>query len=385
MRSRGRASALPPNKSKGHADLNVVMDCTPLLVRSAGVKTYLYHLYENLKQQQGDRIRPFPPFRSLSSLDLEHNATRGFSAKAAVALALGANYLPLPLLNPFGWGSDLFHTSNLIRNPPRNVRLTSTIHDLTCWITPELHHRTNIDLDHQFAERVLRKADRLIAVSEASRQDAARVLGLDPARIETIHHGVDNRFFHTHPEEAWAKFSLHTYILSVGTVEPRKNLGRLLDAFETLPAEMRAEFPLVIAGPIGWEKPSLVARLKSTAHVRYLGYVDDADLPSLTAGATVFAYPSLYEGFGFPVAQAMACGVPVVTSNVSSLPEVLGEGGVLVDPRSEAEIASALSRLLTSPAGRTRLGTAGRARAAQCFRWERCARQTWSFFERACA
>lgn len=360
------------------------MDCTPLLVRSAGVKTYLYHLYENLKQQQGGRIQPFPPFRSLAALDLENNATRGFSAKAAVALALSANYLPLPLLNPFGRGADLFHTSNLIRNPPRNVRLTSTIHDLTCWITPELHHQTNIDLDHQFAERVLRKARRLIAVSDATREDAVRVLGLDPARIDTIHHGVDDRFFTAHPEQAWEKFDLDSYILCVGTVEPRKNLRRLLDAHGLLAADLRAQFPLVIAGPIGWEKPDLIARLKSTPHVRYLGYVPDSELPSLTAGATVFAYPSLYEGFGFPVAQAMACGVPVLTSNVSSLPEVLGEGGVLADPRSESEIAGALSRLLTSPSERTRLGAAGRDRAARCFRWDRCARQTWSFFERAC-
>jgi glycosyltransferase involved in cell wall biosynthesis len=113
--------------------------------------------------------------------------------------------------------------------------------------------------------------------------------------------------------------------------------------------------------------------------------VDDADRPSLTAGAAVFVYPSFYEGFGFPVAQAMACGVPVITSAVSSLPEILGEGGVLVDPASTADLSAALSRLLTSASERSRLGSLGRARAERCYRWERCARQTWSFFERACS
>jgi alpha-1,3-rhamnosyl/mannosyltransferase len=123
-----------------------------------------------------------------------------------------------------------------------------------------------------------------------------------------------------------------------------------------------------------------MARLRgSAAGVRHLGYVPEADLPGITAGAAVFAYPSLYEGFGFPVAQAMAAGVPVITSNLSSLPEIAGGAAALVDPRSIAEIRGALERLLTSPAMRERLAREGKVQARR-FRWENCARESVEFF-----
>ena len=117
----------------------------------------------------------------------------------------------------------------------------------------------------------------------------------------------------------------------MGTIEPRKNVDLLLDAFESLPLPLREHHDLVIAGPIGWNVDRVVDRLRL---VRYLGYIPEPDLAPLTAAAEVFVYPSLYEGFGFPVAQAMAAGVPVITSNVSSLPEIAGNASLLVDPRA---------------------------------------------------
>jgi glycosyltransferase involved in cell wall biosynthesis len=139
---------------------------------------------------------------------------------------------------------------------------------------------------------------------------------------------------------------------------------------------------LVIAGASGWSGEKTLARLASKpAGVRYLGYVSEDELPGLTAGATAFIYPSLYEGFGFPVAQALAAGVPVITSNTSCLPEIAGDGALLVDPRSPAEIQRALERLLTSAALRQQLRAAGVARA-QRYRWEICARKSLEFFHR---
>jgi alpha-1,3-rhamnosyl/mannosyltransferase len=170
--------------------------------------------------------------------------------------------------------------------------------------------------------------------------------------------------------------------LYVGTVEPRKNLDRLLDAWQTLPASVREAFDLVFAGPQGWQSTGTLARLGApTPGVRYLGYVPEPDLPGITAGATVFVYPSLYEGFGFPVAQAMAAGVPVITSNLSSLPEVTGGAARLIDPHSPAELHAALDCLLTSPATCAQLAASGRIQA-QRFRWDLCARQSIDFFER---
>ena len=143
---------------------------------------------------------------------------------------------------------------------------------------------------------------------------------------------------------------------------------------------MRDQYDLVIAGPAGWASEQTMARLSSQPRgVHYIGYIREKDLPGLTAGAAVFAYPSLYEGFGFPVAQAMAARVPVLTSTTSCLPEVAGPGALCVDPRSPSELSYALERLLESADFRTQLASGGRARAER-YRWQTCALESWEFF-----
>jgi glycosyltransferase involved in cell wall biosynthesis len=165
----------------------------------------------------------------------------------------------------------------------------------------------------------------------------------------------------------------------VGTIEPRKNLDTLLDAWKQLNPDIRARFDLLIAGPQGWGTEATVERIRAEA--MYLGYVSETELPGLVAGATVFVYPSLYEGFGFPVVQAMAARVPVLTSNTSCLPEITAGAALLTDPRSAFEIANGLTRLLESESERQTLAENGRQRAA-LFRWETCARQSLEFFHR---
>src|SRR5438128_122113 len=203
------------------------------------------------------------------------------------------------------------------------------------------------------ATPLLLRAAGLIAISESTKADTIRVLGLASERIEVIYPGVSDAFFGARPTAR-----KKPYILFVGTIEPRKNVDVLLDAYAALP--MRAEYDLVVAGPVGWADTSTVRRLRSgIAGVNYVGYVPEQELPGLTAGATVFVYPSLYEGFGLPVAQAMAAGAPVITSNVSSLPEVGGDSTILVDPQSPAELTSALQRLLLSPELRSQMSISG--------------------------
>jgi alpha-1,3-rhamnosyl/mannosyltransferase len=164
------------------------------------------------------------------------------------------------------------------------------------------------------------------------------------------------------------------YVLAVGTLEPRKNLPRLIAAWTRLPEELRSAHALALVGPRGWDDEEVLAAARA-AGVRLLGRVGDAQLHALYANATAFAYPSLYEGFGLPVLEAMAAGAPVLTSLSSSLPEVAGDAALLVDPRDTAAIAAGLERLLRDAGLRERLRVAGRARAA-AFSWERTARET---------
>ena len=366
--------------------MRVAIDAAPLLVRSAGVKNYLYHWILHLRRAAGaENVLTVPAMRNLGGLDHEHSVAGFWRTWSGLAALAAVNFADIPLLDWFGPAVDVFHTSNLLRHPPRKTTLTATIHDMTCWLMPELHAAANVRADKEFAHR-LRRANRLIAVSASTRDDAVRLLGLDAGKIEVIHSGVAEEFFEVSPDAAAAaraKYALdRPFVLFLGTVEPRKNLDLLLDAFAALPASLREEFELVVAGPLGWAPAATVARLKAGGGVRYLGYVPESAVAPLTAAATVFAYPSLYEGFGFPVAQAMAAGVPVVTSAVSSLPEIVGDAALTVDPHSASELRDALSRLLLSPALRGELAASGVARA-NLFRWEACAEKSLRFFERA--
>jgi alpha-1,3-rhamnosyl/mannosyltransferase len=362
--------------------MRVVIDATPLLVRSAGVKNYLYHWIMHLRRAAGPAaITTFPPLSSVRPLTHEASVAGPLRTVGGLAALALSNHTPLPVLDFLTAGAQVFHASVLIRHPPRHARLTATVHDLTGFLMPELHPNANLVAESSFAQ-LARRADGLIAVSESTRLDAIRVLGIAPEKITTIHSGIADAFFDP-PGEAIDKVRLRyglarPFVLFVGTIEPRKNLDLLLDAFESLPLVLRDHYQLVIAGPIGWNSHRTAKRLDM---VRYLGYIPEPDLAPLTAAAEAFVYPSLYEGFGFPVAQAMAAGVPVITSNVSSLPEVAGNAALLVDPRSQSELHNALARLLTSPELRISLAAAGRERA-RAFRWEECAAKSLEFFRK---
>jgi alpha-1,3-rhamnosyl/mannosyltransferase len=360
--------------------MRVAVDALPLLVRSAGVKNYLYYWIAHLRRAAGtDSVATFPSLAGLGELQHDRSIAGRWRTLSGLASLALANYTPLPVLRLAARGADVFHATNLVRHPPRGMRLSTTLHDMTSYLMPELHPRANLRADRAFAG-LLRRADGIIAVSASTRDDAVRALGIPQERIAVIHSGIADAFFSPGAaavDEVRRRYSLaRPFVLFVGTVEPRKNLDGLLDAWAAVPATIREEFDLVLAGPIGWASPQTAARVRS---MNYLGYVPEADMAPLTAAAAVFAYPSLYEGFGFPVAQAMAAGVPVLTSNVSSLPEIAGDAALLVDPRSLQELRDALVRLLTSPGLCASLAARGRARA-QRFRWETCAAQSWAFF-----
>ena len=365
--------------------MRVTIDAVPLLVRSAGVKNYLYYWTRHLSQEsRGVEIRLFPFLGEPPRLDHEDSVVNPIATYARLGLLFLLNRIPNDVV---GWTDpaiDLFHTCKLL-HPPRRAKLTATVHDLTCWLMPEMHPPGNVAADQAFTERILQRADGLIAVSEATRSDAVRLLKLPPEKIRVIHHGIADMFFRVTTSDADAvrsRLGLHRpYLLFVGTIEPRKNIDLLLDAYQGLPPSVREEFELVLAGPAGWAQDATMARLRqSSPGIRYLGYVAEHDLAGLFAGAAAFVYPSLYEGFGFPVAQAMAAGTPVITSAVSALPEIAGGAAILVDPRSATELRDAMRNLLTSPSRRAQLIELGRSNA-QRFSWSECARQSLRFFE----
>ncbi len=353
------------------------------------MKTHVYQWLTHLRRLAGkEAVGVFPFLEELGECAHERSSISPPRTAARLALLAAVNYSRLPIMNWLPLRADVFHASHQLWSPPTRVRLTATVYDMTCWVVPETHPRWNVTGARRFADSVIRRAHGLIANSESARTDAARILGLAEEKLEVIYPGVTAPFFSVAAEEARTaaeKYALaRPYVLHVGTIEPRKNIDTLLDAWAALPGFLREEFELVLAGPAGWAHERTLARLRSgSVAARYLGYVPETDMPGLTAGAAASVYPSLYEGFGLPVAQAMAAGVAVVTSNLSSLPEIAGNAGILIDPRSVAELRSAIQRLLESPRLRAELGAKGRERAAQ-FTWEAYARKSLAFFERVC-
>lgn len=339
--------------------MRITVDASPLLVRSAGVKNYLYYWIRALRAHAD--VHLFPMAGNPSRLNHE-----AFSPLGLLFLHLSRHIG----VDPFIGRSDIFHATNLVRKPPKKALLTATLHDLTAWRMPQLHTEDTRRAEQYFAANIASRAAGLIAVSESTRRDAIEILNLPSDRITVIHSGVADAFFTAEPARREKP-----YVLFVGTIEPRKNIEALLDAWQQV---RTADYELVIAGPAGWGSRQTLNRVNEEA--TYLGYVPEERLPSLTAGASAFVYPSLYEGFGFPVAQALAAGVPVVTSPLSSLPEVAGDAALYADPHSASDIATALLRILGSPDIAEQLSRAGRLRAQAMFRWEVCARRSLDFF-----
>ena len=269
---------------------------------------------------------------------------------------------------------------------PAAMAQVVTVHDLVWRHAPQTMRAANRWMDRVLMPQAVRAADRVVAVSEHTARDAAAAFPAAVGKLRVVPPGVEAVPQRPLPAELAAQgLRPGGYVLFVGTLEPRKNLRRLLEAYARLPEALRAEFPLVIAGGAGWGGVAVqrwAEELGVAPGVRVLGYVPDEALEALQAQAAVLAMPSLYEGFGLPLLEAMRFGVPVLTANVASMPEVAGEAGVLVDPHDVGSIAAGLGRLLGDAGLRARLGAAGRVRA-QAFTWEAAARAMVRVFEEA--
>jgi glycosyltransferase involved in cell wall biosynthesis len=283
---------------------------------------------------------------------------------------------------------DVLHSPDFIPPLRRRCRSIITIHDLAFLLYPQYLTKSSARYYGQI-DQAVRHTDHIIAVSESTRGDIVRLLGV-PEQMITVIHEAPRRFFHLLPDvdlkpRLHKRFNLERdFVLFVGTVEPRKNLPTLLSAFQQVLDHYHPEVDLVLAGAPGWltdELYALVGRLKLEGRVHFLGRVSDEELVWLYNAAQVFVFPSFYEGFGLPPLEAMACGTPTIVSNVSSLPEVVGDAGLVIDPTDANDLTVAIWRLLSDQALRDEMIDKGFRRAA-LFSWERAARETLELYRR---
>jgi glycosyltransferase involved in cell wall biosynthesis len=278
-------------------------------------------------------------------------------------------------------GADVAHFTNYTAPLWLDRPYVVTIHDMSLALLPECSTWKMRLIVPRVLPRVARRARLVLVPSLATRDDVVRLLSVDPGRVRVIPHAAPRAFAEAPGSPAPDG---PPYFLFVGNLEPRKNLARALRAFARIAPSLPGHRFLIVGQP-GWKYDDVLAeaaRPELLGRVERRGYVAEGELPALYRGATAFVYPSLYEGFGLPVIEAMACGAPVLTSRVSALPELAERAALLVDPYDERALAEAMHALATDAGLRERLRGDGRARAAQ-YSWEATAERTIEAYEEA--
>jgi len=372
--------------------MKILVNATPLLAPRTGIGQYIHHLFSAMQQLDLVGLQMAYGFRM----------EQGFTPPAAVGRIskpllrqLAIKLLPYPretkrLVEEFMFrlrtrqslSGSIYHEPNylpLMFDGP----VVITVCDMSCFDHPEMHPKERVKIMAKRLPTAIARADHILAISQDSKNALQRCFGVPGDKVTVTPLAASPAFVPITQDALLAPLSAiglspRGYVLTVGTIEPRKNLTTLFKAFARLPKALRRRFPLVVAGMKGWHYHELIIEaqsLVSDGELRFLGYVDDTQMPTLFAGAAAFCYPSKYEGFGLPALEAMSAGVPVLTSNATSLPEVVGDAGLMTDPDDIEGMSQRLELLLEDTSLSRLLAHKGLVRAGT-FSWTRCAQQT---------
>lgn len=371
------------------------INATSMMSPLTGIGVYTYNLCRSLQETGQCRIFYFYGYRWSEELETDFSfvaaATRGTLRRVAPffrpairniqqwAFSAGARKLAL----------DLYHEPNFVPFT-FNGAVVTTIHDLSVLRYPETHPADRVRFISRNLPLAINHSRQIITVSRFIREELASDYPDAACRINAVHNGLSDDFGPVNRQECervLAPYGLSSgrYFLCVATIEPRKNLRTVATAYAQLPESVKELYPLVVVGGNGWKVAESLAgfeALKKSGRLVLTGYLELSKLTALYSGAMAFLYPSLYEGFGLPVIEAMACGVPVITSNRSSLPEVAGDAALLVDPENTDAVASAMQEIVNNEDLRQHLIDAGFRRAA-LYSWEACANETLAVYRRA--
>ena len=371
--------------------LNALVMYTGATFRNAGVSRYASGLIDALLQAPSDHQFQIYLNDSVETLPFEQPASLRVTRSRLPTARTSVRVLWEQLAAP--WHvvrdrPDVLHSFLNVAPLAAPVRHVVTVHDLSFLRVPEAHPARRRWYLHAATRLSVRRAAGVLADSEATKADLIEAFGVKPDKVTVVYPGVDPAF-HPRPDGALAEFrATHAvrrpFVLFVGTIEPRKNVDTLVRAYARVRRDGAFDGELVIAGGAGWDAGATVRAIAESGFagdIRQLGYVNQTELPFWYTAANLVVYPSSYEGFGIPVLEAMASGTPVITSDRSSLPEVVGGAGLTVDPRDHEQMAAAMAEVLSSSARQTELRRLGLAQAER-FRWTDSAQRCLSVYQR---
>lgn len=371
--------------------MQVSIDISPAVNGKAGLGRYAQSLALELVRQHPQSIHLF------SNIADDGELSEVFADTPRTTIKMGYKPWRLAILSGqitsmrferlLPKGIELFHSTEHLLLPTRRIPAVLTVHDLIFKLFPEYHKRLNYSFLNFAMPIFARRAEHIIAVSQSTKDDLITHYRIPEDKITVIYEAAAPHFEPPSEEQlkhVQQKYSLpNQYVVTVGTIEPRKNLARLVEAV----ARLRIDWPdlyLVVVGSDGWLTDyfyDALAKNDAYSFVVRPGYIPDEDLPALIAGAQVSVTPSLYEGFGLPVLEAMAVGVPVACSNVSSLPEIAGDAAVFFDPYSVDAIMAAIQQIMQYDDLSREMIQRGMSRASE-FSWERAAQETWAVYKK---
>jgi glycosyltransferase involved in cell wall biosynthesis len=373
--------------------MKIGIDISPIIGEKTGVGYYTANLVDSLARiDRTNQYQLYPFFYHLYQSDFktavgpsQENFHMHCQNIPKIIIDIAWHYSPIPKKWILG-NVDILHSTTFCSPGDHYGKLIVTVYDVSFLILPEYHTEANRQHALKGTADAVRFADCIIAISDSGKKDLVKYFAADPEKVVVTHLAAKDIFTPRGLDErnrVLKKFGISgDFILFVGSFEPRKNIGTLVRAYINLPEKVKKQYSLVIAGGKGWLNTDIDALIGSqdSAQIRRIGYVDERDLAALYSAATVFVYPSFYEGFGLPNLEAMSCGTPVITSNTSSMPEIGGAAALYFDPHDVRQLTSLLLEVIEDENLRKELSRKGIERAGE-FSWEKTARATLKIYE----
>lgn len=374
--------------------MRIAIDISQIVHEGTGVATYTDQLVRNLLKidQQNEYLLFGISFRKFNKLSdyfaelkkLNNNLFQHFFHIPSRIGEFLWNRLHLVNIDNLLDDIDIFHSSDWIQ-PPTAAKKITTVHDLTVYKYPQFSHPFIVDTQKRRLKWVQRECDKILADSLATKWELINNLNIEEKRVEVVYPGISEKFKPVTEDEiirVKQKYGLYDdYILSVGISEPRKNIKAAVDAFDRflkhpLITTMKKPIQLVNVGKFGWGE-----KMENTKYVKNLGFVEENDLPALYSGASLFVYPSLYEGFGFPILEAMACGCPVICSGEGSLKELAADAALIADPDFVEDITMKMTQLFVNHQLRAELVAKGKKNVER-FNWQKTASEVLAIYNK---